>query len=115
MGLNILIFTDSIFPREHLSGLCLIASESEEVRKIHLIGHRSDELFTEWHNCLGNKLSCVSRGSYWNVAKAILCSDLVFGFRRVFCGYDCYQLLVYANLSQFFLGPAMLQKPLVFF
>ena len=83
-GLNILIFTDSIFPREHLNGLCLIASESEEVRKIHLIGHRSDELFTEWHNCLGDKLSCVSRGSYWNVAKAILCSDLVFGFPKGF-------------------------------
>lgn len=115
MIIKLVIFTDNIYPDEHVDGLCLAASKMDDVGSVYLIGQHGGIAKNRRKKLLGHKAVFISERSLFESFKAIVKANLVFGMPKSLSWMRILSSIRVLKFLPYFFGPGFVTKAVGFF
>lgn len=113
--MRIVIFSGYLRPSEHLNGLLLLASQTDELESVTIFGNLGNEASCDWTESFAKKIFHAPEASYIEKVQSIVRADIVFGMPSAFVWMRLLSAFGFLKFSPYFFGPGFVTKAVGYF
>ena len=113
--MRIVIFSGYLRPSEHLNGLLLLASQTDELESVTIFGNLGNEASRDWTESFAKKIFHTPEASYIEKMQSIVRADIVFGMPSAFVWMRLLSAVGFLKFSPYFFGPGFVTKAVGYF
>lgn len=110
MAIKITIFANGLSPKEHLYGLILAATKSNQTIIIQLVGKLDEHILANIEPDFDKKHIRIPQGDYIACCRAVASSDLVFGMPSSLSWMRILSAIGVLKFIPYFFGPGFVAK-----